>query len=180
VFDPNKLLKLAPLETRQRLEQKNVILYALGVGASELPFVFEEGLQALPTMAATMAYPGFVWRDLDIGVDWRRVLHGETSVTLHSRLPVEGELLGRTTFGPIFDKGAGKGSVAYQTREIYAADGTHIATVRNATFLRSEGGFGGNSTGQPKPHAIPERVPDVVVALATATNQALIYRLSGD
>lgn len=180
MFDPNKLLSMPPIETRQRLEQKNVILYALGVGATQLPFVYEEGLQALPTMAATMAYPGFVWRDLDVGVDWRRVLHGETSVTLHSRLPVEGELLGRTTFGPIFDKGAGKGSVAYQTREIHAADGTHIATVRNATFLRSEGGFGGNSTGQPKPHAIPERAPDVVVALATAANQALIYRLSGD
>jgi acyl dehydratase len=93
---------------------------------------------------------------------------------------VEGEVLGRATFGPIFDKGAAKGAVAYQTREIYLADGTHVATVRNASFLRSEGGFGGNSEGQPKPRAIPERAPDVAVALATATNQATIYRLSGD
>jgi acyl dehydratase len=180
VFDPNKLLTLPPIETRQRLEHKNVILYALGVGATELQFVYEEGLKALPAMAATLAYPGFVWRDLDLGVDWRRVLHGETSVILHAPLPVEGELLGRTTFGPIFDKGASKGSVAYQTREIYLADGSHIATVRNATFLRSEGGFGGTCEGQPKPHAIPECVPDVVISLDTAANQAMIYRLSGD
>jgi acyl dehydratase len=180
VFDPNKLLTMRPIETRQRLELKNVILYALGVGATELQFVYEEGLKTLPTMTTTLAYPGFLWRDLDIGVDWRRVLHGETSIVLRGPLPVQAEVLGRTSFGPIFDKGAGKGAVAYQTREIYLEDGTHVATVRNATFLRSEGGFGGTSEGQPKPHAIPERAPDVAVALATATNQAMIYRLSGD
>jgi acyl dehydratase len=180
VFDPNKLLTMRPIETRQRLELKNVILYALGVGATELEFVYEEGLKTLPTMTTTLAYPGFLWRDLDIGVDWRRVLHGETSIVLRGPLPVQAEVLGRTTFGPIFDKGAGKGAVAYQTRELYLEDGTPVATVRNATFLRSEGGFGGTSEGQPKPHAIPERAPDVAVALATATNQAMVYRLSGD
>jgi len=178
-LDPDKLLKLR-LETRQRVERSATILYALGVGATELPFVYEEGLRALPTMAVTMAYPGFVWRNLNLGVDWQRVLHGETSVVLHAPLPVEGEVVGHTTFGPIFDKGADKGAVAYQTREIYLADGTHIATVCNGTFLRGDGGFGGTSEGQPKPHRIPDRSPDIALALPTATNQALIYRLSGD
>ncbi len=171
---------MPPIETRQRLARKDVILYALGVGESSLPFVYEEGLKTLPTMTATFAYPGFIWRDLELGVDWRRVLHGETGVTLHTTLPVEGELIGRTRFGPIFDKGQDKGAVVYQTREITLADGTHIASVRNATILRSEGGFGGSSEGQPRPQAMPDRVPDEVVLLSTAQNQALIYRLSGD
>jgi acyl dehydratase len=52
--------------------------------------------------------------------------------------------------------------------------------VRNATMLRNEGGFGGSGEGQPPPHPIPERAPDIVDRLGTAPNQALIYRLSGD
>lgn len=179
-LDPDKLLNRPPIETRQHLDRSTVILYALGVGATELPFVYEEGLKALPTLAVTLAYPGFVWRNPDLDVDWRRVLHGETSIVLHAPLPVEGELIGHTTFGPLFDKGVEKGAVAYHTREIHLADGTHIATVRNGTFLRGDGGFGGTAEGQPRPHPLPDRAPDIVHSLPTATNQALIYRLSGD
>lgn len=179
-LDPARLLGLPPIETRQTLTRADVALYALGIGSTELPFVYEEGLQALPMMAATMAYPGFIWQDPRLGVDWRRVLHGETSVTIHAPLPVEGELIGLTTIGPIFDKGAEKGAIACQTREIHLRDGPHLATVRNLTMLRAEGGFGGSADGQPQPHPIPERAPDVVRSLATAANQAMIYRLSGD
>lgn len=179
-FDPNLLLSLPPIETRQHITPKKVILYALGVGAHELPFVYEDGLQALPGMAVIMAYPGFIWRDPQYGIDWKKILHGETSVVCHAPLPVSGELIGRTSFGPIFDKGAAKGAVVYQTREIHHEDGTHVATVRNATFLRGDGGFGGSSEGQPAPHAIPDRPADMVHTLTTAENQALIYRLSGD
>ena len=113
-------------------------------------------------------------------MNWRRVLHGETSITIHAPLPVEGELIGRTTIGPIFDKGTEKGAIAYQTREIHLREGPHIATVRNATMLRNEGGFGGSGEGQPQPHPIPDRAPDIVHKLSTAANQAMIYRLSGD
>ena len=179
-LDPDLLLSLPPIETRQRITPTKVMLYALGVGATELPFVYEEGLKALPGMAVIMAYPGFIWRDPKLGVDWTRILHGESGITCHAPLPTSGELIGRTTFGPIFDKGADKGAVVYQAREIHHEDGTHIATVRNTTFLRGDGGFGGSSRGQPAPFAIPNRAPDVSHSLATAENQALIYRLSGD
>lgn len=179
-LDPKGLAAAPPIETRQQLDRTKTMLYALGVGASELPFVFEDGLQALPTMAAVLAYPGFVWRDYDLGVDWRRVLHGETSIILHAPLPVEGELVGHTRFGPFFDKGADKGVIAYQTREIYTDAGEHIATVRNGSFLRGDGGCGSTAEVQPKPHPLPDRAPDEVVTIKTADNLALIYRLSGD
>jgi acyl dehydratase len=156
------------------------MLYALGVGAQELPFVYEDGLKVLPTMATVLAYPGFVWKDFDLGADWRKVLHGETSVEIHAPLPVEGELVGSTTFGPIFDKGADKGTVCYVTREIRDAAGTLVATVRNSSFLRGDGGRGGSSEPQRKPHPLPERAPDESVTLETTANQAMIYRLSGD
>ena len=179
-FDPQKLLARAPIETRYSITPEKVMLYALGVGATELPFVYEQGLKTLPTMAAVMAYPGFFWREPELGVDWRRLLHAETSVVLHAPLPVEGEVIGRTTFRQVFDKGADKGSVVYHTREIHGADGVHLASVTNASFLRGDGGHGGSEGTQPKPHPIPDRAPDEVVSLPTAENQALIYRLSGD
>ncbi|MET0374864.1 MAG: MaoC/PaaZ C-terminal domain-containing protein [Rhizorhabdus sp.] len=179
-LDPDLFLSHPPIETRQRITPKKVILYALGVGATELPFVYEDGLKALPGMAVIMAYPGFIWRDPKFGVDWKKILHGETSIVCHAPLPTSGELIGSSVFGPIIDKGAAKGAVVYQTREIHHESGTHVATVRNATFLRGDGGFGGSPDGQPAPHAIPDRAADLVHSLPTAENQALIYRLSGD
>lgn len=175
-----RLLALPPIETRYDFTRRDTILYALGVGASAREFVYEEGLRALPTMAVVMGYPGFVWRDPRYGVDWKRILHGETSLVVHRPLPVEGSLRGVTTLGPIFDKGKDKGAVCYQNREIHDAGGTHLATLTSAIFLRGNGGFGGMSTGQPTPYAIPDRSADVSQAIVTAENQALIYRLSGD
>jgi len=179
-FDPSYLLNHAPLEARAELTPPKVILYALGVGADELPFVYEDGLRVLPTMVQVLAYPGFIWTNPAFKIDWKKILHGETGFTLHAPLPVSGELIGRTTFGPIFDKGPDKGSVVYQTRTLHTADGALIATVRNASFLRGDGGRGGSQGQQPAPHAVPEREPDLVHALPTAPNQAMIYRLSGD
>jgi acyl dehydratase len=179
-IDPEALLAREPIVTRQTLSPRDVMLYALGVGAQELPFVYEDGLKVLPTMATVLAYPGFVWKDFDLGADWRKVLHGETSVEIHAPLPVEGELVGSTTFGPIFDKGADKGTVCYVTREIRDAAGTLVATVRNSSFLRGDGGRGGSSEPQRKPHPLPDRAPDESVTLETTANQAMIYRLSGD
>jgi acyl dehydratase len=179
-FSPENILSMPPQVTRHSIVPKDVMLYALGVGATELPLVYEKDLKVLPTMAVVMTYPGFFWREPQFGVNWQKILHGETSVTLHAPLPTEGELVGTTTLGPIFDKGADKGAVVYQTREVHAADGTHVATVRNTTFLRGDGGFGGSSAGQTEPHAVPDRAPDLVETLTTREDQALIYRLSGD
>lgn len=179
-IDPDKLLSMAPIVTRQTLTARDTILYALGVGASDLDFLFEERLKALPTMAVTLGYPGFIWRDPALGANWQKVLHGEQSTILHAPLPVEGEITGSTVIEALYDKGADKGTLAMVTREIHDGAGTHLATSRSMTFLRGDGGFGGSAEGAPVPHAIPDRAPDDVVTLSTAANLAQIYRLSGD
>jgi len=180
VIDPDRLLAMPPIITRQMLTPRDTILYALGVGATELDFLFEERLKALPTMAVTLAYPGFIWRDPALGANWQKILHGEQSTTLHAPLPVEGEIVGSTVIEALYDKGADKGALAMVTREIHDGAGTHLATSRSMTFLRGDGGFGGTSEGAPVPHPLPDRASDAVVTLATAANQAHIYRLSGD
>ena len=180
-LDPDHLLKLPPQETRHSYTARDTILYALGVGADDLRFVYEKDLQALPTMAVVLAYPGFFWQDPAYGIDWKKILHGETSVELFATLPTAGDLHGRTTIDAIYDKGADKGAIVLSSRRIEDSSGTHLATVRNTLFLRGDGGFGGQSEGAPRPHPLPtDRVPDHVVTLATTQNQALIYRLSGD
>lgn len=180
-FDPQKLLAMAPIVTHHAFTQRDTMLYALGVGATELPFIYEEGLKALPTMAVVMAYPGFFWRLPEMGVNWQKLLHGEQSIELHASLPVEANLRGETKIVAIYDKGVEKGSVARSVRKIFNADtGVQLATVTSSTFLRADGGHGGSAGQPPAPHAVPERDADERVVLHTAANQAAIYRLSGD
>lgn len=179
-INPDSLLTMPPIIMRHAITPRDTILYALGVGATELRFVFEEQLQALPTMAVVLGYPGFIWRDPALGADWKKVLHGEQSTILHRTLPVEGEIIGETRIEALFDKGADKGAIALVTREIHDGAGHHLATSRATTFLRGDGGFGGSSDGAPVPHRLPERAADHSVTLTTAANQAQIYRLSGD
>jgi acyl dehydratase len=180
-FSAQKLLALPPIETRQQLSRRDTVLYALGLGAEDLEFVFEEHLKALPTMAVVMASPGFIWRDPELGVDWKRLLHGEQQLELFAPLPTEGMLRGETTFEAVYDKGAEKGALVYTARRIFDESGTHLATDTRSIFLRGNGGCGGTPGLAPKPHDLPEgHEPDAVVDLPTAPNQALIYRLSGD
>lgn len=179
-LDPDKLLGMEPIITRQTLTRRDTILYALGLGADELGFVYEDGLAALPTMPVVLAGPGFLWRNPEYGITWQKILHGEQWLELHAPLPVEGELIGETRIDAIYDKGAAKGALLISSRTIRDASGTLIATVSGSSFMRGDGGFGGSSDGAPVPHPVPDRAPDHSVTLPTAPNQAMIYRLSGD
>lgn len=175
-------------DLEHRYEARDTILYALGVGCgadpmdrSELPFVYEDGLKALPTMAVVLGYPGFWLKDPNTGVDWRKILHGEQGLVIHKPLPASGTVIGRTRVTEIVDKGPGKGALLYSDREVFdKATGDLLATLTSTTFIRGEGGFGGPSGPAPEPHALPERAPDLAVDLKTLPQAALIYRLSGD
>lgn len=182
-FDPDYLLALPPRVTMHSFTERDTILYALGVGAGvdELPYVYEAGLKALPTMAVVLGYPGFWQKEPQYGIDWRRVLHGEQSIRLHAPLPVSGTVRSELTIDRIVDKGAEKGSVLITNRRIQDdATGQLLATVTQVSMLRGDGGFGGSSEGAPVPHVVPDRAPDQTVVLSTRPEQALIYRLSGD
>lgn len=188
-LDYDLVMGMPPIECDQDLTVRDTMLYALGVGVGaddpldrvELKYVYEDGLAALPTMATVMAYPGFWAKDPKYRLDWKRILHGEQSVELHGALPVAGKLHGVTTIDAIYDKGADKGALICSTRRISdRASGALLATVRQTTFARGDGGFGGSPDGSPKPHELPDRAPDETVHAAIHKSQALIYRLSGD
>ncbi|XCA05274.1 MaoC/PaaZ C-terminal domain-containing protein (plasmid) [Sphingobium sp. SJ10-10] len=148
---------------------------------ADLPFVFEEGLRALPTMAVVLAYPGFWQMEPHYGIDWRRVLHAEQSCEFHAPLPVEGKVRGELSIDAIVDKGSEKGALLRACRLIYDdADNRLLATVRQLSFLRGDGGRGGGGAALLPLPAVPGREPDRTVAFEVRPEQALIYRLSGD
>lgn len=169
-------------------------LYALGIGlgadpldAGQLPYVYEgadgQSLKALPTLANVLAYPGFWAREPDTGIDWRRLVHAEQQIELHAPLPPQGRVIGHNQVSALWDKGAGKGALMQQRRELRdAASHALLATITQLSLLRGDGGFGegGSEAAPPAPHSIPERRPDVVCDLPTLPQAALIYRLSGD
>ncbi len=174
-------------EVRQRYDQKDTMLYALGIGLGQDPedtrqlrYVYEEGLQAFPTMGVVLAYPGFWVRDPRTGIDWVKVVHGEQRLTVHAPLPASGMVVSRTRNTHVIDKGADKGAIVINERTLHGEDGACLATLRQSTFCRGDGGFGqGDASPEPLP-ATPDGEPDLRCELRIAPNAALLYRLNAD
>jgi len=175
-------------EVEQTYSERDVILYALGVGAgssaaysSELALVYEENLAVIPSMAVTLAYPGFWYRDLAPGLDFLRTVHASERFEIHRPLPRAGTVVARPRIVAIHDKGAGRGSLVVSRREIFGkSSGARLATVTQTAFCRADGGLGGPVTPVPPPPAMPDAPPEARLEVATSSRAALIYRLSGD
>ena len=188
-IDYDTLLNWPFPDVEQTYTEKDSILYALGVGlgndpldAGQLRYVFEEPeLIALPTMAAVLGTPGFWLRETSTGVTWETLLHGEQGIELHRPLPAAATVVAQTRVTDILDKGEGRGALIYTERHVRDRDtGESLATLTSTTVARSDGGFGGISVTQPRPHPLPDRPADKVCDLTSVPQAALIYRLSGD
>jgi acyl dehydratase len=166
---------------------RDVLLYALSVGASqdnassELQFTTENtggvDLQVLPTFGALVAQQASVRPkigDVPPGMS----VHAEQTVVLHAPLPISARVNARCTIQGIFDKTSG--ALVVSDVDVYdAVTGNVLVTARTGTFVRGEGGFGGDRGPRPDWQR-PSRAPDVVVSYATRPDQALLYRLTGD
>jgi acyl dehydratase len=187
-IDYDKLLALNIPNVEHSYTDRDTMLYALGVGvghdpldARQLDFIYEKNLKPLPTFCCVLGYPGFWVRYLDTGIDWVKIVNGEQGFTLHAPLKPSGTVLGKTRVTEVIDKGAGKGALVYTERKVTdKATGELIATVKQTTFCRADGGFGGPPRESPPVHNLPERAPDLVCDLDTRPEQAAIYRLSAD
>ena len=175
-------------EVIQSYDQRDTILYALGVGYGydplddrQLNYVYEDGLVAAPSMAAVLAYPGFWMKDPATGIDWVKTVQAEQTLTLHAPLPIAAKVIGRTRVTAIVDKGPGKGALVYQERSIIdATSGKLLATVEPVNFCRGDGGLDHSDPVREPAPVSPNREPDEICDLPTLPQAALIYRLSGD
>ncbi|HSW35426.1 MAG TPA: MaoC/PaaZ C-terminal domain-containing protein [Candidatus Limnocylindrales bacterium] len=181
-IDPKLVGKeLPPLE--HVYTAKDVILYALGIGAGarpeDLKFTYENELETLPTFGvvppfgSVLSIVGMEGMDFNLAM----LLHGEQYLELYQTIPVEGKLISYPKIAGIYDKG--KGALVEIDVITKNSKGETIFTNRFSNFIRGEGGFGGDRGPEPGLEP-PDREPDRVVAMQTLPQQALLYRLSGD
>jgi (3R)-3-hydroxyacyl-CoA dehydrogenase / 3a,7a,12a-trihydroxy-5b-cholest-24-enoyl-CoA hydratase / enoyl-CoA hydratase 2 len=162
---------------------KDIILYALGVGAGanddELKFVYESDLESLPTFGVIPPFPALFSIVGMEGMDFNlaMLLHGEQYLELYKPIPVEGRLVSYPKISAIYDKG--KGALVEIETVTKNSGGEPLFMNRFSTFIRGEGGFGGERGPEPEFES-PVRAADHTIALPTLPQQALLYRLSGD
>ncbi len=175
-------------------DERDLALYALGVGAArdpldtkELAFVYEmsgEGFKMLPTFPVApalkavfeLAKEGKQAPGLHYGFD--RVLHGEQYTEIRAPWPTHGKLTHKIKIKDIFDKG--KNALVVSAITTTDENGTELAYNEVTTFVRGAGGWGGDRGPSADVNVAPSRAPDAVVEEKTSPNQALLYRLSGD
>ena len=168
------------------------ILYALGLGLgsnptdpSHLRFVYENGLQAVPTLATVLGSAGLWMRDKATGIDVTKLVHGEQHLQLLAPLPASGTLRVRQAVESVVDKGIGKGALLVTRKELMDEGGASTFAVgRSVVFLRADGGFSEASGVTDEPLSSLPRAPSepchVQVTYETLPQAALLYRLSGD
>src|SRR5690606_33887728 len=175
-------------------DERDLALYALGVGAAqnpldakELRYVYEmhgEGFCALPTFGVVpalntiieMAKQGKQAPGLNYGFD--RVLHGEQYTELLRPWRQRAKLTHKARIKDIFDKG--KHAIVVTAIDTYDESGEKLVYNEVTTFVRGAGGFGGERGPSAEVNVPPSREPDAVVEEKIPANQALLYRLSGD
>jgi 3-hydroxyacyl-CoA dehydrogenase/3a,7a,12a-trihydroxy-5b-cholest-24-enoyl-CoA hydratase len=160
--------------------EKDVMLYALGVGAGtdDLQFTYERDLQVLPTFGVIPAFAAMFSLGPVMQVNPMMVLHGEQRIELYAPIPTRGTLTTTPTVRAVYDKI--KGALIIVDAETVDDKGKRIFKNTFGTFARGEGGFGGERGPSGPRNVPPDRRPDAVVEMLTLPQQALIYRLSGD
>ena len=169
-------------------DSRDVMLYALGVGAgqadplAELDLTTENTagvkLRVLPTFGLILAQRANVRPDFG-EVDHTKLVHAEQSLELDAPLALEGRARIGARIESIVDKGSGA-LVTTAFEAVDVASGKRLFTSRASAFIRGEGGFDPNRKSGGQRPAVPDRTPDIEVAVPTRPDQALLYRLCAD
>ncbi|KAH6555884.1 hypothetical protein KP509_1Z220100 [Ceratopteris richardii] len=189
------------------MECRDVVLYALGVGAckdnacdlSELDYVYSEdgqhAVKVLPTFGILFSF-NLVERLLTIpGMNFHpsMLLHGEQYIEIYKKLPTSGEVVYESRISQLHDK---EKAAVLEVETLCRESGSEelLCLNRSTVFLRGAGGFSKSKTelfsyDKRSPSLrplvkLPILPPKSVAALThedqTQPNQALLYRLSGD
>ncbi len=126
---------------------KDVVLYALGIGAQaeELPFIYENakgGLRVFPSFSVVMGIGLFIELYKDMKMDLSRFIHGEQAVKLYRPIPPEGKTLIEGEITNIYDKV--KGALIVCRMKVMTEEGDSLAETESGIFYVGEGGFGGD------------------------------------
>lgn len=181
------------LESESSYDERDLALYALGVGAArdaldanDLKFAYElgDGFQALPTYAVippvnamlALIKEGRAIPGIRFGLE--TVLHGEQYTEVFLPLPPKAKLKHVMRVKAAYDK-APNAVIVFAT-ETFDEHGNKLAYNEISSFVRGIGGWGGERGPSGEVNAPPTRAPDATLEEHVDPNQALLYRLSGD
>ena len=171
-----------------RLHQYDVTkvqLYGVGVGLGadptderQLRFLRDDDPQVLPSFAAVAAFN--VDFQLQLGIDWSKLIHASQQVQLVRPLPSAGEIVADSQITEVYDKPARNASLLVTETTLRLADtGDALGTLRSTSLARDfrvDGAPTGAPVGLPPP---PSREADTEIQIKTSPQVALVYRLLG-
>jgi len=155
--------------------ERDVILYALATGASptDLDLVYERQIRVLPTFALPLG----LWAVEAAGglgaYDPALSLHVGQVLQVYRPLPALGEIETSGIIASVWDKGSAAIMEISVTSDFFDA--------KYVIYVPGAGGFGGERGPGVAGEAAPiEAGEDYETSVATAENQAALYRLTGD
>ncbi|XP_013115140.2 peroxisomal multifunctional enzyme type 2 [Stomoxys calcitrans] len=194
VLEKLKEGKIGDVEDTFSFGSKDLILYALGIGATvknadDLKFLYENDADFSP-IPSFFVMPGLmlsmssnlVASALPSGkADLTNILHGEQYLEICDDIPTSGKL---TTTGKVFDvMDKGSGAVVVTNSDSYDESGRLLVKNQSSIFVVGAGKFGGKNNpinGVVPIVPAPNRAPDASIQYKTSEDQAALYRLSGD
>lgn len=180
---------------RVTYNQRDLIIYALGIGCEEMRFVYEndDDFAPFPTYPIVLGFKG----DADSVVSFPSPAMGDSNVTpplpgvktgldgerymefLEPNMPLDGEF--RLTNKLVACNPKGKKGAAVESEQLLSTvDGKPLVRMISSAFLVGAKNFTGAGKSSMPNHKKPARAADSVVTLQTSATQTHIYRLSGD
>jgi acyl dehydratase len=190
-----KMVGLQSPVRRRAWDERDAIIYALGIGAGtkdptefELEYTTENSQgrpqRVLPTFATVIGASALELSAVG-EIEVSQVVHGDEVVTVHSVLPTSGSVDVVTTVSGIYDKGSGA-LISLDSTVTDCSTKRLLATTSIGAFVRGAGGFGGPRSPEPDDASslasepFPNRAADHSIRYVTRSDQALLYRMSGD
>ena len=168
--------------------QRDVLLYAVGIGCTDLRFVYEKHLDfaVFPTFAIRWGGMGLMLDDKALPPSpGPLTLDAERHIEMLAPLPLSGTVMVRSRLIAVQPRGKGSAFVEKES-EVRAATGEVCVRMVSGAIRRGVEQLGDIApfAGRGRPVAakseLPTRAPDVDVSTSIALNQAHLYRLSGD
>lgn len=189
-------------ETTYTYTERDVALYALGVGAcahdavdtNELKYVYNENgqkfIKVVPTFAALISLASLPdgFKLPGLRYDPRLLLHGQQYIEIYKPFPSSAKLHNKVNLAGLHDKGKAA-IIEIETKSYDQASGELLCMNRTTVYLRGAGGFSNSSkpisySNYPAKQVAAVKIPDgqpfASFEDGTQPSQALIYRLSGD
>ncbi len=171
-----------------RYDQRDVLLYAVGIGSADLRFVYEGHPQfaVFPTFAIRWGSAGLtIDPDALPPSPGPMTIDAERHLTQLAPLPLAGTVQVRSRLLAVHPRGKGAAFTEYESEVLDAAGRACVRMVtgvfrRGVAQLGDIAPFTGRGISQSVKLAVPARAPDLDIGVTIPVNQAHVYRLSGD